>query len=80
MEEKLKHVPWTKKKEMLEEMAMSFTKAKALKDADPKQLIKNEYRMGNLSAFAANDLIRMYEVMEETESVSKLKIRNLQRI
>ena len=38
-------------------------------EMDPKVIIKNEYRKGKLSKFAANDLIRLYEVMGEAESI-----------
>ena len=65
---------------MVKEFEENFSKMKAAKDADPKQGIKHEFRTGKLSQFAANDLIRLYEVMEESESLSKLKIKNLQRI
>lgn len=77
LEEKLKTVSWTRRKKMVKEFEENFLKMKAAKDADPKQVIKHEFRLGRLSQFAANDLIRLYEVMEESESLSKLKIKNL---
>ena len=80
LEEQLKHVSWTRKKQMVKDFEENFSKMKAAKNADPKNVIKHEFRQGRLSQFAANDLIRLYEVMEETESLSKLKIKNLQRI
>ena len=80
MQERLKHVSWTRKKQIQREFEENFLKMKAAKDADPKQLIKSQFHQGKLSQFAANDLIRLYEVMDESESISKLKIKNLQRI
>lgn len=37
--------------------------------SDPKTMIKAEYRQGKISKFAAADLIRLYEVMDEAESI-----------
>ena len=44
MIEQLKNVTWTKKKQIMREFESNFTKMKAAKDADPKQVIKSEYR------------------------------------
>ena len=80
LEIKLKNASWTAKKQIIKDFEKDFSKKKAAKNAEPKEVIKSEYRQGNLSSFAANDLMRLYEVMDEAESISQLKIKNLQRI
>ena len=60
---------------------LDFEKSKkAQANIDPKVMVKNDYRNGKLSSFASQDLIRLYEVMEEQESLSKLKIFNRRRL
>lgn len=53
---------------------------KATKDADPKQKIKSEFRRGTLTAFAAQDLIRLYEVMDTANSAQQLENMNRKRL
>lgn len=43
-------------------------------------MVKQAYREKKISAFAAQDLIRLFEVMDEMESAPKLKIQNRKRI
>ena len=79
MEEKLKNTPWIKKKLIMKDFLANENKQKKQKDADPKTEVKNQYRDGKISAFAAQNLLRVYEVMDEHESISKLHIHNRKR-
>lgn len=59
----------------------SATPKKQLKSVDPVQLVRMDYNRNKISDFVANDLIRIYEVMDESKgNVNKLEMKNRKRI
>ena len=60
---------WTKKKQIMKNFLEQEKVSKVAVASDPKTMIKAEYRQGKISKFAAADLIRLYEVMDEAESI-----------
>lgn len=80
MEDKLQNVPLSKKKQIMKQFKLDFLAKKKQTEENPIHIIKNEYHKGNLSAFAAQDLVRLYEVLNESKNVLKLKSANRRRI
>ena len=50
------------------------------KEKDDKHNIKTQFKSGLLSAFTTQNLLRVYEVIEEQESIQKLHIHNRKRL
>ena len=80
LEDVLEGVPWTEKKRLIKQFRDHESELKAANEADPKTIVRGEYRRGTLTAFAANDLMRLYEVMEQAESATKLEAENRKRL
>ena len=77
---KMESLSWTQKKQLMKEFKDADRQFKHQKEADPKHHVKLEYHRGKLSAFAAQDLLRLYEIMDESQTAIKLEIRNNSRL
>ena len=57
-----------------------YKAAEKARTQDPLYLVRQAFKEGELSTFAAQDLLRLFEVMQSTETPSKLLVTNKQRM
>ena len=74
LEKSLKGVPLGQKKRILQQFEEDQKATTKKREEDAIFMVKQAYREKRISAFAAQDLIRLFEVMDEVKTAPKLQI------